>query len=963
MRKNKTLIFVGIILIVAMVMAMAAGCTNKTGSTSVDSDQQGATATLNNAEKSTVFTVVADESVVDISDKVSVIAVVGEQKVNVTISKANNVDGKNVFTVYPPDGYYTMGAIYKITIDKSLSFSGYDSKVKSIVFTITQDTLSNIKFVDGLITFDSKQVEKVSEELVLRDGEQQEIYGNLKVQTSGVNVNKGDIIMVEDKATGLIEAYKIESTSKTDMNAVTFINYVKPQINEVYEEFSVSATEQLDEDSIVDFDVEAVKEELENSTLAMAAQVAFNVTPSFAVNPTRNEDGSVSVAITMTIPGVVKMGDLNTDLIVSINADINADAIVNADMNGNAVDCGVIANVYNTIDMNIEIKEGYSYSGITNLTELIENAVKMQDEANSEGGVDVPMFKWSIPVGGGAIAVSYQCDLTFKFEFSGKLGVHVNSEFNYMVGATYDKVNGVLTYAEELEGSGLKNVNVDLQGSAKVKLGIKNTLSLDVLAGVAKLGIMAELGNFNGLYGFASTDNLVGAESLDDVAISGALYFEGGFYYDIDLTFAISIGSIANIGKNVDIADGEIVLYTAGESTVVTDIYDTAIELTALETQLPEIAAKAYDLKGMYYYDTTVSLEDALPYVDGEGLFSIENGVITVQEGKKFDVVATLEYPTEYGTIEFALGVKYDGSLVLDKSDIDYDKAGANRMENVVISLSGSKVDEVTDASQVTIDVKNATFNVTTKEVTIPYKALADMKQGANVVTIAIGDSEAYLTVNVTGTAAIDGFQFGNKYEVFTADQIKDLSDRSAQGANFAGKSFVLTNDIDMDGAVIAPVTSFSGTLDGAGYAISNYTIEGMSDNGVAFFAINRGVIKNLTLNGNVNAVISVKTGADYYVAGAVAKNLDNGSVSNVTVNGTVTMTSTSLNAFVNIRVMSIVANGNEAVDSNASVVINAISQFDVANVTIEVDGSADYNCSCINAAVANGALVKFEIV
>ena len=251
MRKNKMLIFVGIILIVAMVMAMAAGCVNKNNSTSVDGDQQGATATLNNAEKSIMFTVVADEGVTDISDKVSVVTTVGNQKVDVTISKANNADGKNVFTVYPPNGYYTMGAIYKITIDKSLSFSGYDSKVKSIIFTITQDSLSNIKFVDGLITFDSGQVEKVSEELVLREGKEQEIYGNLKIQTSGVDVNAGDIIMVEDKANGLVEAYKIESASKTDMNAVTFINYVKPQINEVYEEFSVSATEELDKDSKV----------------------------------------------------------------------------------------------------------------------------------------------------------------------------------------------------------------------------------------------------------------------------------------------------------------------------------------------------------------------------------------------------------------------------------------------------------------------------------------------------------------------------------------------------------------------------------------------------------------------------------------------------------------------------------------------------------------------------------------
>lgn len=963
MRKSKMLIFVGIILVVAMVMAMAAGCSSTENNVSIESDKKGATATLDNADKSIMFTIVADEGVTDISDKVSVIAVAGERKVNVSISKANNAGDKNLFTVYPPSGYYTMGAIYKITIDNSLSFSGYDSKVKNIVFTITEDALSNIKFVDGLITFDSEQVEKVSEDFILNEtSKEQEIVGSLKLQTSGVDVNAGDIIMVEDKASGLVEAYKIKNASKTDMNAVTFVNYVKPEINEVYEEFSVSATEKLDSESKVEFNEETIKESLENSSLAMAALASFNVTPTFDVKPERLEDGSVKVAVTMTIPNVVQVGSETTNLIVSVNAVINADAIVNADMDGNAVDCGVIANVYNVIDTNVSIETGYSYSGITNLTELIEKTVKMQDETNADGGVDVPMFTWVIPVGGGAVSVRYQCDLTFQFSFSGKLGIEANSEFNYMIGATYDKENGVSTYAEEIDGSGLKEVTVDVEGSAKIKLGIKNSLSLDILAGVASLGIMAELGNFNGLYGYATTDNLVGVEDIEDVAISGALYFEGGFYYDVDLSIAISIGSIANIGKNIDIADGEIVLYSVGEPTVVTDIYDTAIEVTAVETVLPEVKAKAYDLKGMFDFDTTVSLKDALPYETS--LYRLENGVLTIfDKTSGINETITLEYPTEYGVIDFAVKLVYDGSVVLDKSEVNYDKQGADRNSDIVISLSGSEIDKVTDASQVSISAKNATYNVATKKVTIPYRTLADMNAGANVVTINVGDVEASFIVNVSGKATVDGFAYGNKYEIFTSEQILDMSARSAAGENFAGMSFFLSDNVDMKGAVIAPVTCFAGIFDGNGYAISNYTVEGMSDNSVAFFAINKGEIKNLTLNGNVNANISAKTGNDYYVAGAVAKNDANGVVSNVTVNGTITMTSTSLNAFVNIRVMSIVANGNEAVDSEANVVINAVSQFDVANVTIEVDGSADYTCSCPNAAVDGGAFVKFEIV
>lgn len=967
MRKNKALLFVCIILVVAMVMAMAAGCTyQNNSSTVIDGNQSATTISINNADKGQMFTILADEGVSYIDDKVNIIAVASGEKVKVTIAKADNADGKNVFTVYPPTGYYTMGAIYKITIDKSLSFNGYDSKVKSILFTITQDSLKGISYVDGLIEFDSSRVLNKSEKFGTRDNSGvNEIFGSMVLQTNGASVAKDDIILIKDNETSLVEAYKVENAANSSGSSM-FVDYVKPQINEVYEEFEVKENKKLDNDSNVEFTYEETQEALENSDLAMAALEVFNTKPEFDLAIDKTEDGSVKATITMTIPGVVKIDSFSTDLVVKVEALMSADAIINADMEGNAVDCGVIANVYNVIDTEVTISGGYDYSSITNLTDLIEKTVQMQDETNEEGGVAVPLFKWVIPVGNGAVAVEYQCDLVFKFSFAGRLGVNANAEFNYMIGATYDRELGVSTYAEELEGSGLKNVDIDIEGSAKIKVGLKNSLSLDILAGVVSLGIQAELGNFNGLYGYATTGNLVGVENIEDVAVSGAIYFEGGFYYDVDLAVAVSIGSIANINKNVDITAGEIVLYSAGEPTVITDIEGSTFELTALETELPEFKATAYDLKGMYEFETTVSMKDALPFEDPQGLFKIENGIVTVYN-KVCDIntVVELQYPTNYGVISVPTTIIYDGSIVLSQADFEYDKQGADRKNDITVTVEGSVVDKLTSADQVSVDAKDAivTFVNGLLKVTIPYKTLADMNAGQNVVAIDVNGAVAYLNINVKGVAAVDGFAFGNKYEIFTADQIKDLVAQSQAGKSFAGMSFVLTCDIDMDGAVIAPVASFAGILDGQNYTISNYTVEGMSDNSVAFIAINRGEIKNLTLNGNVNAVISAKTGAEYFVAGAVGRNLDNGSVTNVNVKGNISMTSTSLNAFVNIRVMSIVADGNAANGGNAEVEINAVSQFDIANVTIEIDGSANYTYGCANAAVDKGALVKFEII
>ena len=185
------------------------------------------------------------------------------------------------------------------------------------------------------------------------------------------------------------------------------------------------------------------------------------------------------------------------------------------------------------------------------------------------------------------------------------------------------------------------------------------------------------------------------------------------------------------------------------------------------------------------------------------------------------------------------------------------------------------------------------------------------------------------------------------------------MSAKSNEGETFFGKTFKVVEDIDMNGAVIAPIKEFKGVLDGNGKTISGYVVEGMTDNAVAFIANNKGEIKNLTLDGKVNAQIAAKTGKNYLVAGAVAVN--EGIVNNVTVNGSVEMTSTSLNAFITIKVMAIVAENKAAVtDCSANATVIAVSQFDVANVTIYVDGSVNNEYSCKNAAVANGALVKF---
>ena len=947
MKRNKALLFICIILVFAMVMAMAAGCSPKgdDDDTYLDDNKGGnKSIVLNGADRGITFTVLAGEDRSDIESLITVVHSPTETVQNVEIV----AKGNGRYIVYPPVGRYIKGEIYKIRIKDPLCFEGQDSKVKEIAFNVTQDSVESVKVVDGILQFDKERISGQTDYFAKRDNsEQQEMFGTFNLQANGAEVNAGDIILVNNNDTQ--EAYKVEKSTKFAEGMLN-IAYVKPQMNEVYNEFTVSDSKSIGADSDIEFIYDEFAESVEDSELAQAAVTVFGAKPTFNFD-VKKVDDAIKVKVGMTIPSVVAIDEFKTDLVIEFDCTIKVVANVNVDLDGNEVDAGVIAYVYNNVQTTVKLQSGYSFSDVTNLTELIEKTAQMEE---AEAGVSAPIFTWIIPIANGAVSVRYQCDLTFSFAFSGSFGVTIGSDFNYMVGATYDKVAGVDTFAQVLDKK-VNSVEVDLSGSAKVKIGLANTLSLDILAGVLGLGIRAEVGNFNGLYGFMNTGNLLDENST----VSASVYFEGGFYYDIDLLLAISIGRIANISigdisKAIDITQGEIVLYKAGEESVITNIVsNNTIVLSAVETKLPEYDGYAYSLKNRgAEYATKVSL-DSIEW-NGTDL-AIADGVVTVlNPDRKFTKELTLKYETTYGkTIDVVTTFVYDGTVRMEKSDFDYNKSNsATNKNDIKIKLEGTMIN---GSEQVSANIADASYSVGT--LTIPYESVAALENGSHVVEIKVNSATCYANINVSGVATATSYASGSEYLVFTAEQIANMSN----GDDFSGKMLVLQNDIDMNGATLNTIAKFNGSLDGNGYKIFNYSVVGEADNNVAFIGKNNGVVKNLTLEGNVDVALAVKTGNNYNVAGVVAQN--NGRIENVIFSGAVNVETTTLNAFVEIKIVAGVAESNGIAGitvENAS--IKAVSKFDIANVIFFIDGSVDdVETSCTNAAVKNGALVKFK--
>ena len=135
--------------------------------------------------------------------------------------------------------------------------------------------------------------------------------------------------------------------------------------------------------------------------------------------------------------------------------------------------------------------------------------------------------------------------------------------------------------------------------------------------------------------------------------------------------------------------------------------------------------------------------------------------------------------------------------------------------------------------------------------------------------------------VTLTGSGSQD-----DPYLIGTAEELASLGGRS-----FSGKSYRLTQDIDMENVSMQPIKEFAdGTFDGAGHTISNLTISAASGNAGLFAETNSStVFKNIILH-NVSVTL---TGGSYAgVGGLIGKIYGSTTIQGCGVSGAVTYSS-----------------------------------------------------------------------
>ena len=956
MRKNRLLLCIALMLVFAMSLAMFVACaddqteqpvdpgTTDTPGTDTDGPTGGITigggSTVVDGDTVTVNGLSAQKEFV-INGGVTDFAVFvettsGRQPVS-DYEYYAGADNKGVVYLYSPSTGWPKSGVVVIALYNGAYLEDYPD-AKELKFTVARES-NGVQVIDGIRVYDAARANVK----VTNTDEYGDTYGSVTLMGMSRGFEKDEVFILENED-GTQAAFKALDDAAPTAGVVT-VNFIKPELTEVFEKFDVNTTTALNEDSMIVIE-ENLEEQLNNSEIGLAAVDIFQSAPEFGVNVDL-VDGVLKVDITITVPNVVAInGQANSDLVINLHNDMTVNLNADIDIDTISEYFDVSADIKNDMTATVTLGANANVSQISNVQDLFSKLVALANSSN-ENPTAISLFKWTLPIGNGVASISYDADLVFAFNFSGKIGVEAQATLDYTVGAKYSEETGIEMYSEQSEDNGFHDLTVDLYGMAELKVGIDQRVSFDILAGVLGIGLQAELGNYNRIYGYGVTTDLINKE---EDAMNGGFYIEGGFYYDVNLTYGLKIGSLLNISDKADIVSGEERLYFKGDRDVEVGLVQTsdAVTLTAKQSLVPAI----YEV---VLFDLVTQTESTAPIDASELVFTgadgltFTGGVVNVNEGEnEVNTVVTVKY----GNFD---SVKTTYTFSAAKPMLDVDNGTVNKASKVitdtVVTITYDGISEEMISVSDNAVIKNiAVADNNEAVVTLDGRELLKLETGVQNVVFTVDGYELTYALALENTVLATQFREGNTYTIFTADQVKDL----ANHGTYADMTLVITDDIDLGGATIAPIANFEGTIEGSNKTISGYVIDSMSGNNAAFIAVNNGEVRNLTLDGTVKVAFDGKTGNDYKVAGLAAVN--NGTIKNVTVKGVVDIESNSLSAFIDIDAAMVAATGNEPVDATAEGTVDVTVAFDLANVTVNAGGLT-------STAAADGVTVSVDCV
>lgn len=287
------------------------------------------------------------------------------------------------------------------------------------------------------------------------------------------------------------------------------------------------------------------------------------------------------------------------------------------------------------------------------------------------------------------------------------------------------------------------------------------------------------------------------------------------------------------------------------------------------------------ETKRVYYRKGSVKNKDAVVPLQGaeeKTSQDFKDGVVRDLLNDGESVPQWVHAPhTEYPVLMYqkhpSLSKLKLGDDELDLTKLIHNKTVSSDVTSVVVTT------ETDDASDVKISVVNGEGNPMdcvngevslTAGQTTTVTILVSLNGFEKTYTLSIyrnpipwkGENDAdNFTAHGSGTST-------DPYKIATGAQLAYLSQLLQDGATYRNKYYELTADIDLNNQTWTPINLFSGTFNGANYAIRNLKVSGGES--VGLFGSVSGTVKNLTVSGtasgtnNVGGIAGTATGATF---------------------------------------------------------------------------------------------------
>ena len=729
MNKKLWTLLIAVLLIVAMSVCMIA-CSNDSDVAKKGSSFQTKNGTVAQTvtdqvqiNKGTAFEIATSEAMTTdgVQSKIALTNIkTGETIVSNVVSLDNA--GK-LFRLNAPTTGYAEGGWYSLELlDSRLSFVDYEAT--KLTMNVVADN-STVAFNENVtyLTGGSAYISNFAESGALKTFE-------FDAAAANQTLSMGQIILVEDVATGDYTAYQILGVQATDKTGIYTVAYAAPSYEEVYEKFETSDVAVLGEDGTVtikeDKIVETISEQL--SLFGFNAGIAsFDINPKLDIN-----NKMVTIEVTVGLNDILGDKDGVNSLDLELKFTIQTKIIVETEISIGQIlaakDNGIelVTRFDNTLTFEVNVKDGVSAANQSALDAVLTKIAAMIKGMN-EDDISIDIFNWIIPIGNGVADINFDVNLDMNFTFSGKLGVKSTSTAMLKTKIFFNPSTEEKGFDVVDKSFAFDSVEVSLNANAAVYIGIDAAIKFELLGGVISVGVGAEVGNFNKVYGEIATTNLL----EEDKDFIYGVYFEGGVYYDAKFLYNVAkltSGSISFLGGRQ-----EKVLYTAGSRYVVTGLKDAdmVISTVARDITMPCTYRDIVANTSVNEYTNIIDAKKIKLISDAKGYVQIADGKISLTEAG----VAAASTISDYVIIVEADGIQ--AKITINVANTIETKVG----ENAIITLDTQDIGKSITAAYLDGTTVVVNYDGVASGVEIPAAA-----EGAIIV---YADGEVIAIVNI----------------------------------------------------------------------------------------------------------------------------------------------------------------------------------------------------------------------